>query len=735
MIEIKKTASLFIAFILVLICSLTIQTTSAYGVTSDSAFESYMTQQGFPESYKDSLRVLHQTHPNWVFTGLKTGVDWNTALTAEADPNVSLIHINQPDSCKSVAKGDYNFDGKYYIGKDSSAWVSASKEAVGYYLDPRNFLTEKSVFMFEDLSYHPEYQTEQVVKKILSGTKMPDVSSAYFMKAAQQIYNGKTYSVSPTHLAARVRQEIGNTTFVISGEPFNYGGFTYMGLYNPYNIGATSGSDAAKKGLIYANGGKNGTILSKTYNRPWNTLESAVMGGALVICDGYITNNQNTNYLEKFNVANGVSNVGTHQYMTNIMAPSTEAITVYDNYNAYGILDENLTFLIPIFDNMPTMPSQKPMATGNNNCFLDTLSVDGYVFTTPFDRCSTNYQVQAVVDGNISSVNISAKGSSDDAVIVGAGNVSLRKGNNVFNVKVTSSTGKNMTYTINIIKGEGTTTEKPQNPTDLVTSLVGPSTVKLSWTGDSNADGYRIRYKKVNQTKWFFTETDKTTFEKKMATEGAKYQFKIRAFYKDGEKKIYSPDYSDISEEVTFGTTPIITGDLYKGYLTARISWDEVKGATGYRVRYKRTSSERWLYKDVEKPEFIQKLKKAGIEYDFRIRPYAIIDDVKYYSFGYSDIISFYTIKAPTVVLEERENSSVFVNWDNIRGETGYKVYRSTSETGKYSMVKTITRRYSSWLDENKKPGNTYYYKVRAYKVVGDKTIYGPASKVQGIIL
>ena len=35
---------------------------------SDGNFEQYLSNQGFPESYKQGLRQLHAEYPNWVFT-------------------------------------------------------------------------------------------------------------------------------------------------------------------------------------------------------------------------------------------------------------------------------------------------------------------------------------------------------------------------------------------------------------------------------------------------------------------------------------------------------------------------------------------------------------------------------------------------------------------------------------------------------------------------------------------
>ncbi len=52
------------------------------------------------------------------------------------------------------------------------------------------------------------------------------------------------------------------------------------------------------------------------------------------------------------------------------------------------------------------------------------------------------------------------------------------------------------------------------------------------------------------------------------------------------------------------------------------------------------------------------------------------------------------------------------VSWTAVTGATKYKVYRATSKTGTYKVVKTTTAKY--WKDTTAKKGKTYYYKVVA---------------------
>ena len=50
----------------------------------------------------------------------------------------------------------------------------------------------------------------------------------------------------------------------------------------------------------------------------WTTRVKSIIEGAAYYAKEYINNNQNTQYLKKFNMMNGLSSVATHQYMTNV---------------------------------------------------------------------------------------------------------------------------------------------------------------------------------------------------------------------------------------------------------------------------------------------------------------------------------------------------------------------------------------------------------------------------------
>lgn len=137
---------------------------------SDGDFENYLTSQGFPESYKNGLRGLHEQYPNWIFEAQHTGLDWNSVLSGETVIGKSLVSSTSISSWKSIQEGAFDWANNYWPGFDGSSWVQASEALVAHYLDPRNFLQDPYIFQFEIQYYDPSIQTREGLVTMLQGT-------------------------------------------------------------------------------------------------------------------------------------------------------------------------------------------------------------------------------------------------------------------------------------------------------------------------------------------------------------------------------------------------------------------------------------------------------------------------------------------------------------------------------------------------------------------------------------
>ena len=409
----------------------------------DGDFEEYLTSQGFPESYKPYLRQLHAQHPQWIFKAADTGLDWESVLAAESKTGTSLVASSSPASWKSMAEGAYDFTTGKYIEYDSGGWVCASKEIVAYYLDPRNFINPIGAFQFLTHSYDETTQTKEGLQKVIKNSFMSGSfpESGYDTYADVLMEAGKISGVNPYVLASMILVEQGSSGAggCISGTVSGYEGY-----YNFFNIGAyKSGSmSAVTRGVWYAS-------QSGSYGRPWDSRYKSIVGGARFYGAQYVQQNKNTLYFKKFNVMNGLSSVGTGQYMTNIQGAESEAASLRNGYT--DSLSDPITLIIPVYKNMPSEACEMP-GDGNNNNYLSSLSVEGFSLTPEFSRYVSDYEL--VVDKSTSYVNVTAKTSSSSASVSGAGRVTLTGDTTVINIKVTAPSGDVRTYSITVSKAE-----------------------------------------------------------------------------------------------------------------------------------------------------------------------------------------------------------------------------------------------------------------------------------------
>lgn len=445
--------------------------------------------EGFPVSYVPYLEALQKKYPDWEFVPDRTGIDYTEAVDEESKSGRSLVQLlkDTPKSWVSMEEGDFDAETNTWKVYDGTNWVAASRELVAYYLDPRNQLRiadnaeSKSIFQFNDFSYHEGTETKEGLLLMLKGTflekdiiigkpaelqeepkpqDMPEVSlldaaadgtdlpvltpssapypddkfesaaaeeadtaaaaeeadagaeavdddleedlTDRFLRAAAEAYYFENYvlsmeaeetdtvllsagegseqketyadiimeaaeiwNISPYVLAAFIIQEQGahpdgDVSDLISGNHAKY-----PGIYNYLNCGAynTATMDSKERGLWWAKGQDNNAT---TYGRPWDTPKKAILGGAQMLSEDYVSKGQNTIYYKRFNVniPEGSGRVKyLHQYMTNIEGAWAEGWKTGKAYEDNGILKNKWTFHIPVYENMPEKACPKPAET------------------------------------------------------------------------------------------------------------------------------------------------------------------------------------------------------------------------------------------------------------------------------------------------------------------------------------------------------------------------------------
>ena len=295
----------------------------------------------------EAVDKLLEQHPEWQFEVLYTGIDFYTAVQGEYEydnKKANLVDTN-------VYKGDWIAPNPYVSGN----WSSASYNGIAYFMDPRNFLNDVDAFQFVDLAdYYNSGATLDSIQYQVNGTFLNNFAEDVRISCEHQ-------NVNPYYIIARLFQEQGRngsiTIYMDGGDGKLY--------FNPFNIGAQVGNDFA-------------TALAKAKEQGWDSMQKGIEGGISFIRQNYLDANQNTLYLNKFDVnPNSPGGFYTHQYMQNLSAAYSEARTFRGAYVDTGTLDNTIKFIIPVYENMPTSPAARPTGQNGGNTGYPTITDQG----------------------------------------------------------------------------------------------------------------------------------------------------------------------------------------------------------------------------------------------------------------------------------------------------------------------------------------------------------------------
>ena len=319
--------------------------------------------------YKNLIDTLKSKHSNWNFTIMETGLDFEQVILAETG-NKSLIQGKS---------------GSWVTDSYDSSWDIASPSTVKYYMDPRNWIQDNSsLFQFMALGTYVDVSDSELYNAV------SDTAYLHDMSIVSQINKVcRENSMNPFYVIARIMQEQGSTkpssTFAM-----NDGGVTY---YNIFNIGA-SGKGSQQ---VIAN------ALQTAKNNNWTSVSSCISGGINTL-KTYINRRQDTLYLNKFDVES-YNGLYSYQYMQNIMAPQTEAGKMYNLMSKAGLLNKNITFVIPVYTGMKSTKYLSPDVVGDLGP-IDIQIKAGHTNVAIRESASTNSAKKKMVNGGFKMLSI-----------------------------------------------------------------------------------------------------------------------------------------------------------------------------------------------------------------------------------------------------------------------------------------------------------------------------------------
>lgn len=265
---------------------------------------------------------------------------------------------------------------------------------------------------------------------------------------------------------------------------------------------------------------------------------------------------------------------------------------------------------------------------------------------------------------------------------------------------------------------------------DLTATANAAGSVTLEWSEADDAHMYRLYRFDPEQNKYVAIQsTADTSYTDTDLTPGETYQYKVRCYWTIGGTNYYGT-YSDVLEATTLpAKVETITADSCTA-TTITLSWDEIYGATGYRIyQYNPDSAKFEKLTDVSAD--MTSFKVAGLasakEQQFKVRAYKTLGGTNYWGTNSSAFAAVTKpAKVKNTVVETASSTSVDISWDKVSRATGYQIYRLDPETGSYTKLATIKNNKTfAYTDTALTSTTEYTYKVRAYLTYDGSNYYG----------
>ena len=269
----------------------------------------------------------------------------------------------------------------------------------------------------------------------------------------------------------------------------------------------------------------------------------------------------------------------------------------------------------------------------------------------------------------------------------------------------------------------GSANTAPANMTGFKLAERGVNSTVLSWDENPSADGYQLEI--YVDGKWIgYTVRDGSEVSYTIGglSAGTKYNVRIRAYITSGSKNIYGAYKTG-----SIYTAPAnVTGFKLaaRGVNSAELSWNKDSTASGYQLEvYKDGKWIGYTVRGGSSSSYTIKNLAACTKYNVRIRAYKTISDKTVY--GEYKTGSIYT--APSGMtgfkLASRGVNSLKLSWTKNNTASGYEL--GIYKNGKWVTYTVKGGSSTSYTIKDLAAGTKYSVRIRAYKNIGDKKIYG----------
>jgi hypothetical protein len=267
----------------------------------------------------------------------------------------------------------------------------------------------------------------------------------------------------------------------------------------------------------------------------------------------------------------------------------------------------------------------------------------------------------------------------------------------------------------------------PSLATNLKAAFIDYNLLSLDWTDVSGATGYEISFATTaTGAASVIADVSVSEFTRTGLTFNTTGYYRVRAYTTVSDIKVTGNWTSALAVKTAL-TAVSNPSAAYTSYNSIQINWSAVNGASGYEVwRSTGTSTTYALVKTQTTVGFLNTALVTNTRYNYKIRAYRLVGTTKVYG-AYSSIVSSTPLPwAPNPTAASAAYNALKISWPAVVGANGYEVSYATSEAGPFTVLPTTT--LTSATITNLLTNSTYTVRVRAYRTVNYKKVYGAYS-------
>lgn len=265
--------------------------------------------------------------------------------------------------------------------------------------------------------------------------------------------------------------------------------------------------------------------------------------------------------------------------------------------------------------------------------------------------------------------------------------------------------------------------------TGLKVSAVDRTGTTISWDKLDVADGYIVSRKNRDAVDSTYKElktlngSDTVSFKDETTTADGKYIYQVIAYRNrtdaDPWKSQKPATVNGISGTVSLAKPSV--SFLSPSSDQATVTWNAVTGAAGYEV-YTYSNGSYNKAADVTVANYQLTGLQAGQVYQYAVCPYKTVEGFRVYG-TMSDVVNVETkLGNSTIQAVAAAYNQINLTWVQTAQADGYEIYRNDQ------LYKTVNGISNCYLTDTVACGTTYNYKVRPFRKVNGKTVYGEFS-------